>query len=100
MNGRSPVGKKSGRDVRFQPQLVLNRRCAGSVLARIDKDVGADLRQGGLEQDEVVVVGGPARSLAKQLHRAVKSVQPIVQAGEGGVELEGLPVAGLRVRSQ
>jgi hypothetical protein len=47
-----------------------------------------------------VVVGGPARSLAKQLHRVVKSVQPIVQAGEGGVELEGLPVAGLRVRSQ
>jgi hypothetical protein len=94
------VGKESGGDASFHSKAVFDRRSGGAVLARVDQHVGSDLRDGGLEQDEVAIAGGKASPLAKQLHRAVKSVQSIVQAGEGGFELKRLGDPTVRVRSQ
>ena len=97
MNGRSSIGKKCTCSVRIQSELVFDRRAPRSVLPCVDQDVRSDLRERGLEQDEVAIVGPPAGSLAKQLHRVVKRLQTIVKAGEGGVELKWLT---LWVRSQ
>ena len=100
MNGRSVVGKESGRNAIVQSKPVLDGWSGGAVLARIDQHVGSDLRDGGLEQDEVAIAVRKACPLAKKLHRAVKSVQSIVQAGEGGFELKRLGNPTVRVRSQ
>lgn len=80
MKGRSPVGERCSCSTCFQAQLVLHGRSFAAVLARVDEHVGADLGEGGFEQDKVAVVGAPAGALAQQVDRVVKRVQPIFQS--------------------
>ena len=65
----------------------------------VPEDVGADLGQGALEQDEAQVVDRASGLLAEQVDRAVKGVQPLLEAVERGVEFEGLPGGG-RLRNR
>ena len=60
------------------------------MLSCVDEDVRADLGEGRLKQDQVVVVGASAGALTQQVNRVVKRVQPILESGKRGVELKGL----------
>jgi hypothetical protein len=62
------------------------------VLARVDEHVRTDLGEGGLEEDEVVVVGTPSGALAQQVDRVVERVQAILESGERRVKLKGLVI--------
>jgi hypothetical protein len=81
-------------------EVVLDRRAARSVLARVDQDVGSDLRESGLEQDEIAIVRRPSGALAKQVHRMVNGVQSFVESSESGVELKRRDIAARGLRSQ
>jgi hypothetical protein len=54
----------------------------------VPEHVRANLRQGDLEQHQRPVAGVATNALADELHRPMKGVQAVVEAGERGMELE------------
>ena len=65
----------------------------------VAEDVRPDLGQCALEEDEAQVVDGAPGLVAQQLDRPVECVQALLEAGERGAELEGLPGGG-RLRNR
>lgn len=89
MNGRSWIDERCEQSALFEAQVVFDRQLR-TFWKPVGEDVGADLSQGRLKEDEGAVVGVSARGPTQQLHRVVEDVQSLVDHGEGGAELKGL----------
>ena len=88
MYGRAVVGERRQRRALIEPEDVLDGVVAAWGPA-MREHVGADLREGGLEQHEVAVVWRSTGRLAQLLDRRVENFQTVVKVVEGGVELKG-----------
>lgn len=88
MNGRSVIGERCDGSSSIEAKLELDLWIRSTVRLAVHERVGPDLGERGLEHHEIPVVGRSTAALPEQLHRVVKSLQSIVELGEGRMELK------------